>query len=223
VSAHSQHGWDAKEFSDLIGPLRKYLRKQIGRPWNDVYSELSQVLDKRSLSGRHIWTHVFQEVERYARSVDGVFYLPPRRGSGYLRVSGLFVHPKTGILCWVPKRRYYNIIPPSAPRPVDHYELDPMHCLWCIAGIWYRYTYEMVRVRVAPFQVKDPTVARGVRDVYHYGTEKRLVEKHQLNRKELLAHKLHNTPEPKAPVPLEDVIYKKRPDIANFSPRVFRS
>src|SRR6185436_10712383 len=32
-----------KYFSDLLGPLRNFLRKQVGRAWNDVYSELSAI------------------------------------------------------------------------------------------------------------------------------------------------------------------------------------
>src|SRR5689334_7308384 len=30
-SRHGQYGWESKQFSDLLGPLRKYLRKQVGR------------------------------------------------------------------------------------------------------------------------------------------------------------------------------------------------
>ena len=54
VSRGRQYGWNAKEFSDLINPLKRYLRSCIGRPWNKVHSELSQKLDRRSISGSHI-------------------------------------------------------------------------------------------------------------------------------------------------------------------------
>lgn len=27
---------DPKDYSDLLGPLRRYLRKQVGRPWDKV-------------------------------------------------------------------------------------------------------------------------------------------------------------------------------------------
>src|SRR3989344_5997814 len=63
-SRYSQHGWDAKEFSDRLGPLKKFLRRQVGRHWDEVYGELSRNLDKRSLTGRHIWIHVWQHVEK---------------------------------------------------------------------------------------------------------------------------------------------------------------
>src|SRR6516164_10536743 len=32
IARRHQYGWNAKEFSDLLGPLRRYLRKQVGRP-----------------------------------------------------------------------------------------------------------------------------------------------------------------------------------------------
>ena len=63
VSRGRQYGWNAKEFSDLINPLKRYLRSCIGRPWNKVHSELSQKLDRRSISGSHIWDHVMWEIE----------------------------------------------------------------------------------------------------------------------------------------------------------------
>jgi len=36
-----QYGWDAKEFSDVLGPLRRFLQSRVGRNWNRVYGELS--------------------------------------------------------------------------------------------------------------------------------------------------------------------------------------
>jgi hypothetical protein len=56
-------GYDAKEFSDPINPLKRYLRTRIGKPWRKVHSELSRKLDRRSVSGSHIWDHVLREIE----------------------------------------------------------------------------------------------------------------------------------------------------------------
>ena len=99
-SRHSQHGWAAKEFSDRIGPLRRFLRSRIGRHWDQVYSEMSQSLDKRSLTGRHIWAHVWIEVARNCTiGSDGKVYPNPKYGR-HFPVRGLYIHPKTGILSW---------------------------------------------------------------------------------------------------------------------------
>ena len=49
IARHHQYGWNAKEFSDVLGPLRRYLRRQVGRPWDKVWSEIAGTLDNRSL------------------------------------------------------------------------------------------------------------------------------------------------------------------------------
>ena len=99
IARHHQYGWNAKEFSDVLGPLRRYLRKQVGRPWNKVWSEISRILDNRSLSGQHIFDHIQWEVTQHACvGTDGCVY--DRRWSGPVRVSGLYVHPTTGLLCY---------------------------------------------------------------------------------------------------------------------------
>lgn len=58
VSRHRQYGWNAKEFSDSLGPLRGYLRKPVGRPWDTVWSEIATTLDSRSMTGQHIFDHI---------------------------------------------------------------------------------------------------------------------------------------------------------------------
>lgn len=81
VSRHRQYGWNAKEFSDSLGPLRGYLRKQVGRPWDKVWSEIATTLDSRSLTGRHIFDHIRWEVELDAWiGNDGRLYHKRREG-----------------------------------------------------------------------------------------------------------------------------------------------
>ena len=90
-----------KDFTDVLGPLRGYLRKQVGRRWDDVYSEMSAVLDKGTLTGSHIWTHIKQEIEQrcYLGISGRVFYGATRRHVYGGIVTGLYVHPVTGIIC----------------------------------------------------------------------------------------------------------------------------
>ena len=99
IARRHQYGWNAKEFSDLLGPLRRYLRKQVGRPWDKVWSEIACHLDSRSLSGQHIFDHIQWEVEQHVRlSSDGSLY--HHGWSGFVPVSGLYVQPTTGLLCY---------------------------------------------------------------------------------------------------------------------------
>lgn len=100
VARARQYGYDCKEFSDLISPLRRYLRSCIGRPWRKVHSELSQKLDRRSLSGSHIWQHVGWEIETDCYIGDDRLAYSNRRTYQLLElpVNGLYVHPRTGLI-----------------------------------------------------------------------------------------------------------------------------
>jgi hypothetical protein len=52
-----------RRFDDKLGPARRWLRSQAGRPWNKVRSELFARFDVRTTAGRHIvFCHLLQEV-----------------------------------------------------------------------------------------------------------------------------------------------------------------
>jgi hypothetical protein len=70
-----------KELSDFLSPLQRHLRKNVGRPWNKVYSEIREAIDVRSLRGYHFLQHVRAEV-----------------GTNPLRTDGFYVHPRSGLL-----------------------------------------------------------------------------------------------------------------------------
>jgi hypothetical protein len=100
VARFRQYGYNAKEFSDLISPLKRYLRSCIGQSWKKVHSELSRKLDRRSLSGLHIWNHVLAEIETDCY-VDGdrrVYSNNRKYRTDERAVRGLYVHPKTGVI-----------------------------------------------------------------------------------------------------------------------------
>jgi hypothetical protein len=102
IARYRQYGYEAKEFSDLINPLKRYLRTCVGKPWRKVHSELSLKLDRRSLSGRHIWGHVLSEIETDCHiGDDGRAYSNERRylgRTGERPIVGLYVHPSSGLV-----------------------------------------------------------------------------------------------------------------------------
>lgn len=183
VSRRGQYGWEAKDFSDLLGPLRGYLRKQVGRPWNDVHSELCQHLDKRSLSGQHIWDHVSWEVDQDAYMDHGRVMHKPRWG--FIRpVEGLYVHPVSRILCWAPKRRYrYRKTPDPNLR-----KLTPTSEHRRIDGIWYLLHYAFQTVAVPWFNPNTKQIEWRERQ------ELKVISKHQLSTAALRQAGLKNSP-----------------------------
>lgn len=52
-----------KEFGENLSPLYRFIKKSVGRKWNDVYSELCQTFDMRSVINQHIMFHLEQWVE----------------------------------------------------------------------------------------------------------------------------------------------------------------
>lgn len=53
-----------REFNDKLGPAKRWLETQVGRPWNKARSELFARFDIRTTPGRHIvFDHLLPEVE----------------------------------------------------------------------------------------------------------------------------------------------------------------
>lgn len=180
---------DYKEFTDKLNPLRKYLRKQAGRPWDDVYSELREHLDFRSVSGLHIWDHVKQEVELHCVAYGKAIWQRGRYGSGG-PVSGLYVHPVSRLLCYEDERftRYRK------PKPDDVVVLEPSVSLHRFDGIWYRVRYGFKDVYHPPVRYGEgcgSSTGRIIREGY-FTSEPVQQEKKQLNRAELKRHGLRN-------------------------------
>jgi hypothetical protein len=96
------YGWDTKEFSDLLGPLIRYLRSCIGRKWDDVWSEICQQLSNNTVDS-HLKEHVMMEVETKTVLVDGEVLCHSR--FGVLRSPHrLYVDPSSGRLAAAPPR-----------------------------------------------------------------------------------------------------------------------
>lgn len=92
-----RQGNNFKEQTDVIGPLRRYLHKQVGRPWNKIFSEIKEHANGRM--GQHLLVHVDGEVERPVLTAGGLLNM---YGWPY-RPEGLWVNPRTGLLCLAPK------------------------------------------------------------------------------------------------------------------------
>jgi len=96
LRASSSWNWNPhrKGFSDRLGPLERYLDKQVGRPWRKVEGEFFKALDTSTVIGKHLWDHARRMVETDVRMTPDGRALG-RRGD---EVRDLYVHPRTGIL-----------------------------------------------------------------------------------------------------------------------------
>lgn len=180
-----------KQFTDVLGPIYGYILKQVGRRWDDVYSEICKSLPNNSLNTSHVRGHVEDFVEVQVIMIDGVPY-EPRGVSPVVNYSrrpfAFYVHPVTNILCKLEQNRPRYRRKLKAGIDVPGESLKQYHY---ISDVWYILTLK-------PWKVSPDDWRH--RDVYDVGYKRSLgiyerrdlfggdylsVEKKQLNSKEV--------------------------------------
>ena len=185
-ASYRDYGYSAKWFTDVLGPLERFLRRSVGRPWNDVYSEMCASLDKRKTTGQHIFDHTEQMVETNCFVGDKGKICHLRWGRNQVEVDGLYVHPQTGLLCWAE---------PPSKRELKRKKLMAEDVTWLEStseigfrkhqGIWYRVQFRRVYVdRRGQLPIlRDIFLKKDVR--LGYGWNLVALVKKQCNRDEL--------------------------------------
>lgn len=105
---------DRKQLNEYLKPLVRYLVKNCGRPWDKVYSEICENMDRRGIVQDHIFQHLFDYVERKPIFKDGK---PHRAGYG-----GLYPLYKSGWTFYVAKDGILR--EPKEKRPPWRVEKD---------------------------------------------------------------------------------------------------
>lgn len=142
-----------KGLNENLAPLRRYLQKQRGRAWNDVYSEICARLDTRSTVKQHVRDHledlivVKVTVDRDGRKLCNGRWagLRPLHESW----CDLYVDPEDGIIKEVAALRRKLGLPASRnarrrkPKHgnCDLVVLNDLEDLRRIDGLWYRIRY----------------------------------------------------------------------------------
>ncbi len=133
----SRHG---KTLNENLAPLRRYLLSQVGRQWDDVYSDIRKHLRARSITHLHVLQHLADMVVEHVVMVDGVPHQPYHQSYGGLTPlrprrwsSVVWVDPKSGAL-----RRVVPPPKPTAESDPDAVNVDANHVFRRIKGVWYR-------------------------------------------------------------------------------------
>jgi len=126
-----------KDFTDVLGPLRRYLRKSVGRPWDKIYSEAVQSLKSGGWGVEHVfYVHFLREVEREVyRDADGVVMHLNRD----YPVSGFYVDPKTKLLRYIPRPSWRH---KAEPRETRRIPLADGRSYVLIGDLWFLAHYE---------------------------------------------------------------------------------
>lgn len=137
-------GGRMKSFNEHLSPLRRYLEKQVGRPWNSVFAEICKNLSLDSVIQSHVRDHLKDFVETNVIETDGVLYYGTGRHRGrpleWSRYAKLYVCPRTGIL-----RALKNKKQPRQVNRISENKLKQFHRL---GDIWFE-----VQLRTLPDDV----------------------------------------------------------------------
>jgi hypothetical protein len=100
----------SKELNENLAPLRRFLRSRVGKPWNEVRSEMGAVLSMSSAVQKHVLDHVRRYVEENPLMIDGQPHHPIAWGgrhyplTSYGRWATFYVCPRTGLLREAPSQ-----------------------------------------------------------------------------------------------------------------------
>jgi hypothetical protein len=188
----------SKWLNENLNPLKRYLRSQLGRPWDDVYSDISATLSPDHTVKQHVREHLDDFVARriFVRP-DGVWLNGSDRRFWGNRAEPwrqpFYVDPYDGIL--KDSSLYWAKVgfDPKAWRPREVADpnirlLDKARELRCIDGIWYELIFVHERERPKDEWAFDLLTRARVR-----ANTRRAIAKRQLSRDELLAHGISNS------------------------------
>jgi hypothetical protein len=165
-------GYGSRSLNENLAPLRRYLRAQLGRPWNKVFSEICTGIDRRNTVQQHIHQHIRDfiaiDVEvrdgrlvdlapqwRFLRSDCGIsqeLYVDPR--SGLIRLNRHYRSWRKGA-AECRKREASEI---AARRRV----VDERTLLLLLEGIWFRVEVELLPKECVVEDVIDGKARRRV-------------------------------------------------------------
>jgi hypothetical protein len=132
-----------KMLNENLAPLRRFLERQVGRPWDKVYSEIAERLRIDNTVQQHVRDHLRDFVATRPRRGICAWYAP--RGES-LWHQPLYVDPRDGILKRTDRlpeakaRRRRDADRPRQKPPADRIELSSGRALHRIDGIWYEIT-----------------------------------------------------------------------------------
>ena len=204
------NGW-TKCLNENLAPLKRYLHKQTGRPWNKVYSEISQHLDTGSTVKQHVRDHLTDFIlvdvtlTRDGGFVAGNHWGRPLTPDQWW--AELYVDPNDGLIKRTDKlcrklglRHYRAKLRDDRKRRAQGWRFDhnlrvlnETRALVKLKGCWFQIdTDEIPTDHFGRVMHGRDLVERFARGGPQETGAWRIIAKRQLGKKELRAHKLSN-------------------------------
>jgi hypothetical protein len=171
-----------KYLNEHLGPLRRYLRKQVGRPWDKVFAEICAHISRANAVQDHVRDHVFDYVAVYVQEIDGVLHETTRWGrpiplADSWRGQQMYLCPRTGILKLI-KGKSRRARKQARELPQLQVAIDHKISFIRQAGVWYRVEFAAFPTTIVTgFHAVTPTVEDALQGTYltraaavhHYG------------------------------------------------------
>lgn len=134
-----------KNLNEHLGPLRRYLDSQVGRPWDKVFSEICTHINRNSAVQDHVRDHVEDYVTVHVLLSDGVpcngeggwNYGRPLREMGWKR---WYVCPRSGLLRRVKRSDRKRPRGPTKDEPPRYIRIsDTLQCRF-LDNAWHLVT-----------------------------------------------------------------------------------
>jgi hypothetical protein len=184
-----------KRLNEHLGPLRRFLRSQVGRPWDQVFSEICVHIRVDSAVQSHVRDHVGDIVSIQVREIDGALYETEGWHAGKpLQRWGwreLYVCPRTGLLREIKHKKRV-----CAKEPINHVRVSEKCEHRLMDGIWYEVTLQ--QIDSDNMWRRDVVLRKRVVEISRreaeqtYGAFVFAVSKRQLNKREIRRFKLNS-------------------------------
>ena len=200
----------SKWLNENLAPLKRYLQKQHGRKWDDVFSEICEHLDTGSIVKMHVREHLGDFVMRKVR-VDENGHYWGNRGCDPLSVDhwsqDLYVCPYDGriketksLLLDLGLKSWRDLYRQKRRKQFQKGTNKNSFCrlsdtvfLIVCNGIWYRFETTASPVTMGGYPLSDKTIRHDLRTYKSIVHPKwALKSKKQLSKKELKKHGLKN-------------------------------
>ena len=176
-----------KYLSDHLGPMRRLLRSQLGKPWDQIYSKIRREVKGNTMAGQHVLEHLSGYVCSSAEMVNGQPYA--KGGTGYywnrrplgLRRNEFYVHPETGLLCLADTRKQN----PRTQQPQKLIRVNQTFEYRLVQGIWYGIEFEAISQRRTVYDQLLRREISGHEAIQTYGRCMAATQKRQCNKKKL--------------------------------------
>lgn len=154
--AHKEpRGWDdLKELNENLAPLHRFLQKNAGRKWDDVYSEICEHININSDVQYHILQHIEWDVQKNIVIRNKIPYTT--RWGNEVEVFGSYIDPK-GYLRY---RQYISHKWNNREKKILWLDEKKLTCFYKHKDIWYILTLK--NVFYGPDRVYDPLARKYV-------------------------------------------------------------